>query len=523
MKRSIGVLGGAVVALLAVQIASASGGTSTVVGPSGASYSMTVTCATKSATASVNIATASAFSTFEILADNGVKGGLTYFNGGVPAVSGPQNLIASDFVAAASSAYSLSESNLAGTTTALLPPVSTTDCPTYAGVGAQFVPLNPSRILDTRPATAKNYSGPKPLAGAQVDLRVTDQQTIPTNAVAVALNVTMTNTTAPGFLQVFPSGVGTVGSSSNLNADAAEQTIANLVIAPVGNDGKITFYTSAGSHILADVSGYFINVPGAVNDGRYTPLPAAKRILNTRDTAKPNGRSITTINPVNLAPLPAGQVGAVALNVTVTEPADPGYVQLAPSGSLIPGSNSNVNVTRSGQTIPNLVIVAVSATGELDIYTLSSAHLIVDVLGWFSNASAPPATSGLYFPVVPERVLDTRAPSAVNYRAELGNGIDVGQPPAATQTKIYFDGLPAAGVGAVLLNLTAASSAGAGFLQAGPANDLTPGSSSNVNFERAGQTIPNAAIVGVSFDNGVAIFNSTAATIIADISGFFRL
>jgi len=47
-----------------------------------------------------------------------------------------------------------------------------------------------------------------------------------------------------------------------LNAETAGQTIANSVIVPVGNGGRITLFTSAGTHLLADVSGYFVNATG---------------------------------------------------------------------------------------------------------------------------------------------------------------------------------------------------------------------------------------------------------------------
>ena len=82
---------------------------------------------------------------------------------------------------------------------------------------------------------------------------------IPTTGVeAVVLNVTVTGPTAPGFLTVWPDGKPQP-VTSNLNF-AAGQTIPNLVIAPVGPDGKIDLYnesTTGSVHIIADVSGWF--------------------------------------------------------------------------------------------------------------------------------------------------------------------------------------------------------------------------------------------------------------------------
>ena len=74
---------------------------------------------------------------------------------------------------------------------------------------------------------------------------------------AVVLNVTVTQPTAPGILIVYPDGV-TRPNSSNLNF-VAGQTVPNLVIAPVGANGKVDFYNSAGTvQMIADVSGWFL-------------------------------------------------------------------------------------------------------------------------------------------------------------------------------------------------------------------------------------------------------------------------
>ena len=46
-------------------------------------------------------------------------------------------------------------------------------------------------------------------------------------------------------------------STSNLNFTAG-QTIANLVVVPVGADGNVIVYHKAGSvHVIADVAGWY--------------------------------------------------------------------------------------------------------------------------------------------------------------------------------------------------------------------------------------------------------------------------
>ena len=74
---------------------------------------------------------------------------------------------------------------------------------------------------------------------------------------------------------MWPSG-GTRQQTSNLNFQAG-QNIPNLVIVPVGADGKIQLYNgSPGTvQLIADVTGYILggtpSTPGAVASATATP------------------------------------------------------------------------------------------------------------------------------------------------------------------------------------------------------------------------------------------------------------
>jgi len=79
---------------------------------------------------------------------------------------------------------------------------------------------------------------------------------LPAGTTAVALNVTVTNPTAAGYLSVYPGGT-TRPTASNLNF-AASQMIANMVIVPVGGGNTVTFYTNSGTvNVIADLVGYY--------------------------------------------------------------------------------------------------------------------------------------------------------------------------------------------------------------------------------------------------------------------------
>jgi hypothetical protein len=73
-----------------------------------------------------------------------------------------------------------------------------------------YVPVTPFRIVDTRtgatdPAT---YAGKTLVGAASLNVQVTGVGTVPVPATASAavLNITVTNTTEPGFVTVYPGG-----------------------------------------------------------------------------------------------------------------------------------------------------------------------------------------------------------------------------------------------------------------------------------------------------------------------------
>jgi hypothetical protein len=113
-----------------------------------------------------------------------------------------------------------------------------------------FVPVLPSRLLDTRSA------GSIPLlANRTVGVSVAARAGIPANATAATLNITATETRAAGFVTVWPSGK-TRPLASNLNIARPGQTIPNHVTTPLGARAA-SIFTQNGGHFVADVSGYY--------------------------------------------------------------------------------------------------------------------------------------------------------------------------------------------------------------------------------------------------------------------------
>ena len=119
-----------------------------------------------------------------------------------------------------------------------------------------YISLTPSRLLDTRNGTGAPNAAVA--AGATVHLQVTGRGGVPTSGVsAVVLNVTVTAPTNSGYITVYGDGSARP-TASNLNFVNA-QTVPNLVIAPVGANGKVDLYNgSSGTvQLIGDVAGYY--------------------------------------------------------------------------------------------------------------------------------------------------------------------------------------------------------------------------------------------------------------------------
>ncbi len=385
---------------------------------------------------------------------------------------------------------------------------------------SRFVALTPARILDTRTQNPQvGYSGPKPGAGTVIDLQVTGRGGVPeTRVTAVVMNVTATESAADGFVTVWPTGEA-MPLASNLNArpearaPVGEQAVPNLVTVPVSVDGKVSLFTQSGTDLLADVAGYYEAV-SLTAEGRLMPLPEPARVLDTRPQngqvgysgAKPGPGDTVNVAITGNAGVPATGASAVVLNVTATEATERGFVTVFAGGGPLPWA-SNLNVEYAGQTVPNQVVVPLGADGSINVYTQSGTHLLADVAGWFTGPTDPLDTTGLFVPVSPERNLDTRSGGG-----PVPGGGTVAVPVASGQ-------IPATGVGAVIANVTATEAAAPGFVTAYPAGSMLPWAS-NLNIERAGQTIPNHVTVGVSAA-GFNLYTLSGTHLVADFYGWY--
>ena len=376
----------------------------------------------------------------------------------------------------------------------------------------------PTRIYDTR--TGAGRLGP----GETRSIIIAGQPGVPVpanGAAAVVLNVTVTGPTAPTYLTVYPTGTARPGTS-NLNA-RANATVANLVETTLGREGAISIFNAAGStDVVLDVIGW-VSVASTDSDtaGLYRPL-VPSRLLDTRSGTG----GATTLGPGQTIALsvlahggvPAGGVSAVAINVTATNPSAGGYLTVFPAG-VTRGATSSVNFA-TGQTVPNRVIVPVGTAGQVSIFNGSgTVDVVVDVGGWFTDASDTTATGGRFSGLAASRIVDTRSGLGGVPLAPLQAGVPL------TVQLAGAGGVPAMTAAvpprAVLVNVTATDTAAASYLAIYPSGAAAPGSS-DLNWV-AGSTVSNLALARLGADGRLTLLNGAgSADVVIDVLGWYN-
>jgi PKD repeat protein len=384
----------------------------------------------------------------------------------------------------------------------------------FSTAGADFTAAGPSRILDTR----KGIGAPKaPVTdGNDIVVKVAGVDSIPSDATAVAINLTATDTVGSGFVTgetaVDP---GANVTPSNINFTAG-QTVANNAILPIDANGDITLgvngtSTSTAADLIGDVTGYFTTTSG---EG-YSPV-TLDRLLDTRKgIGAPKAQVVADSGiPLTIAgadSIPSG-VSAVAVHVTVVDTTGSGWIAAEPDGAGTPGT-SILNYLK-GQTVSNTVIVPVAADGKIELYNgggTTPVDLLADVSGYFS-ASAPDA----YYPVTPYRAWDTRS-----------NGEQLTA--SGTETYSLTTHLPG-GVGdfvipanaSLVTNLTLVDEADNGYITAYPAGTSLPAVSS-LNYLQ-GKTLAGLALLPTTGSNqSIDVYNNSTGTtdLIMDVFGYF--
>jgi hypothetical protein len=388
--------------------------------------------------------------------------------------------------------------------------VATNPAHAAAATAGRFTQLPPTRIVDTR----SGLGAPKGALNAETLLKIQmgGVSGIAPGASAVAVNLTIVNAVRPGFATLWgqpgQTGAGAQPTVSNLNVGSAGQTVANMTMVALSSDGSANLYVNSGGHVLIDVAGFWTPATTSTS-GRYTAITPA-RTLDTRGGSKVLPGGFVDAKVTGFAGIP-NDAAAVAVAITATDATGPGFITAWAAGTTMPDA-SNLNLPDKGATIPNLAIVPVGAGGKISIFTSGGTHIIADVAGWFTGASAPSSSDGLFVPINAVRIADTRGGSAGGFRrlsAELAQEL-----PIAGSGNV-----PASGVAAVAINLTVTNPLDDGFLTASPSGVAVP-DASNVNFGR-GQTVAGLAFTRLGANGAISLSSYASTNFIGDVSGYF--
>jgi Excalibur calcium-binding domain len=166
------------------------------------------------------------------------------------------------------------------------------------------------------------------------------------------------------------------------------------------------------------------------------------------------------------AAIPGG-VSTVVLNVAVDQPQIAGYVTVYPCDAP-PPTASNLNYV-TDQAVPNAVISKLSAAGTACLFTSGATHLIVDVAGYFANATALVPLGA------PARLLDT-GPGGITADGAL-KGTRLRPTSGTVQLSVAGRASIPADASAVVLNVTVDQIQAAGYITVYPTGVGRPNAS----------------------------------------------
>ncbi len=380
--------------------------------------------------------------------------------------------------------------------------------PTQAPDGPQQFQMlaEPSRAFDSREQVPA-----APLAGGRT--RLIDLGA-PAGATAALVNLTAVTPAGQTYVTMWRPRTRRP-ATSNVNAPD-NGVVANSAIVPIAPDGTALVHVHSTAHVVIDVAGFFAPASGAVRSGRMVPVTAA-RLVDTREASSSTNtysrsRSSAIVDTVR-APV-AGRNGVsattadsvVLIATAVNGPtARPGYVSVYAGGEGDPGT-SNVNLAGPGDRRANLVVAPLGDDGTIAVKLHRVEHVVLDVVGFFTDARAGASSNGRFHPTPPTREVDTR--------------IGLGFPAlGAGQTRTLHPASVPAGARAVMQNLTTAPSLAPGYLTAFATSSRRP-FVSNLNATRAGQVRAAAAITALG-SGRASYYSQNGTQLVVDVYGWF--
>ncbi|MEY2415961.1 MAG: hypothetical protein QOH53_1295 [Ilumatobacteraceae bacterium] len=254
--------------------------------------------------------------------------------------------------------------------------------------------------------------------------------------------------------------------------------------------------------------------PGALS---FVAVPPGTRLLDTRlPTAGDKRVRANTTRYVSMNVNPA-VTKAVLVNFAYVAPSTSGFLTAWAGRSARPVA-SNLNAF-PGEVVANSAVVPVDANGGILIYAFSTAHVVIDLLGYF-NVAPGAVSAGRFVAVSPNRISDTRLPVSATNQFSRGVGTQL---PFVRVPVAGRGGMPAvADMDAAVLVVTAVTAADTrgGFLSASPGGAPFSGSS-HINTNGFGDIRANLVVVPVGADGTVDFHTLSVPDVVVDVAGYF--
>jgi hypothetical protein len=259
--------------------------------------------------------------------------------------------------------------------------------------GATFVPLDPTRVLDSRAGTG--VSG-KFATGVVRSFPVANNAAgdgVPAGALAVTGNLTVVTPSSIGWAFVGPSVTDPATLNSSTVNSPAGDTRADGVTVKLASDGSLSVVwvgrPSSTADLVFDVTGYFV---GDLTGSRFVPIEPT-RLVDTRYNLPFTGpvarAAVTTLAIAGHATVPSNATG-ISGNLTVTQQTYAGYITVAPTlTSGVAPAFSTVNFPK-GDNRANGSYVRLNSNGSLAVVYEAShsatTQFIIDITGYFLPA-----------------------------------------------------------------------------------------------------------------------------------------
>ena len=387
-----------------------------------------------------------------------------------------------------------------------------------AGAPSRYVASpTPVRLCDTRPAFGFGFTRSANVTRVRIAGRSVDGVTVPADATAAVFTLVGINRTSErNFLSAFPAGTAWPGTSS-LNMDRRDAITPNLVTVRLGAGGAVDVLSNRAADVIVDLAGVYVpSRDGRATQGRFRRVAPARRVVDTRTTpGTPGPGSVVRVDLTALvgARVIDADAQAVSINLTCARPAASGYLTASPFGRPRP-TTSSLNVVRGqNRAIGAMVTLGRDADGRIgfEVFLERGGHVLVDVTGFTTGPSAASSTTGLFVPVDPVRLMDTRAGTPAGRKRLWPGWTRAFQLPEAYRSV----------AGTAVMNLTVARAMGPGFFTVNAAQTRvgTP-TTSSLNVAAAGENTANHVVSQVS-NAGLECYSQSGGDLIVDLVGYY--